>query len=298
MRARRGPRSRGAAAAALLLALTACSGGADPSSAPDAQDPTSTASGTGGSAGPTPTASASAGAKVVLPERPPGGACYRLTVAAAARPTHGGEPVPCSKKHTARTVHVGTLDAVVEGHALAVDSDRVQEQLARTCPARLRSFVGGSREQLRLSRLQVVWFSPTLEEFDAGANWFRCDLIAFGDGDRLLPLPRSGRLRGVLDRPAGLATFGLCGTAQPGSPGFRRVACALDHTWVAIGTLTLPGRDRYPGVATVREAGEEPCSERARSRSDDALEVTYGWEWPTRAQWAAGQHYGYCWAPA
>jgi hypothetical protein len=26
--------------------------------------------------------------------------------------------------------------------------------------------------------------------------------------------------------------------------------------------------------------------------------VTYGWEYPTPAQWRAGQRYGYCWAPS
>ena len=42
--------------------------------------------------------------------------------------------MPCSERHTAQTIHVGRLDTVVDGHALAVDSDRVLHQLATTCP--------------------------------------------------------------------------------------------------------------------------------------------------------------------
>jgi hypothetical protein len=101
----------------------------------------------------------------------------------------------------------------------------------------------------------------------------------------------------VLNRPDALATYGLCGTAQPGAPRFQRVACALPHAWVAVSTLAIPGGERYPGPAAVRAAGEEPCAERVRGANDFPLEFSYGWEWPTAAQWATGQRYGYCWAP-
>jgi hypothetical protein len=205
--------------------------------------------------------------------------------------------VPCRRRHTAQTIHVGRLSSLVDGRPVAVDSPRAQRALARTCPARFSAYVGGTPEARRLSRLQVVWFSPTLEEADAGAGWFRCDVLAFGRGDALLPLPRRP-LRGVLDRPAGPATFGLCGTARPGTPRFTRVACGLRHSWVAVATIPIGGAERYPGVRRVRAAGNETCAERVRSEAGFPLEFSYGWEWPTRQQWAAGQRYGFCWAPA
>ncbi len=229
---------------------------------------------------------------------PRAGACYRLTLEDAASPTHTGPAVPCEKRHTARTIHVGELDLLVDGRALAVDSDRAQRQLRTTCPQRLAEFLGGDEERRRLSRLQVVWFSPTLEEADRGASWFRCDVIALGRSSELLPLPRDQRLRGVLDRPDALRTFGLCGTARPGTPGFERVACALRHSWVAVSTLSIDGGDRYPGAAAVRAAGDDVCADRVRAANDFVLEYEYGWEWPTRQQWRAGQRHGYCWAPA
>jgi hypothetical protein len=267
----------------LLLLVAGCTGGSGEDARPTSDRPDSTAA-------ETPSAT-------TAPEPPRTGACYRLTLAEAAQPSSGAEPVPCRGRHTTRTIFVGNLDTVVDGHSLAVDSRHVQRQLEESCPARLAAYLGGDRQARALSRFQVVWFSPTLEQFDAGATWFRCDVVAFGRDDALLTLPVRG-LRDVLDRPRALREYGLCGTARPGAPGFRRVACRLPHSWVAVATLPLEGGDRYPGTRVVRQAGDQPCADTVRARNDFLLEFSYGWEWPTRKQWRAGQRYGYCWAPA
>lgn len=275
------------------LALACCATLALASCTSDSSEPS-------GASSPSASPSASDSASFSAPTAPPApkvGACYRLTLEDAARPTHEGDPVKCTGKHTARTIHVGRLDTVVDGHALGVDSDRVQQQLAATCPEQLERFLGGSAEERALSRFQAIWFSPTLEEHDEGADWFRCDVVAVGGPDRLLDLPADDKLRGILDRPGTLDTYGLCGTAQPGARGFERVACALDHSWVAIGTIPISGGERYPGVAQVREAGDAACSDEVRARNDLVLEYQYGWEWPTAEQWTAGQRFGFCWAP-
>ena len=231
------------------------------------------------------------------PPAPSEGACYRIPLDEAARPTNDREPVPCSRAHTARTFHVGRLDTVVEGHSIGVDSERVQRQLAETCPRELAEFLGGDTESRSLSRFQAIWFSPTVEQYDAGADWFRCDVVALATPEELLELPSEEPLRGVLDRPGTLATYGLCGTAQPGADGFERVACALPHSWVAIRTIPLQGGDSYPGTDAVREAGDGACSDEVAGRNELLLEYSYGWEWPTAEQWASGQRYGFCWAP-
>jgi hypothetical protein len=205
--------------------------------------------------------------------------------------------VSCRAGHDARTIYVGMLDTVVDGHSVAVDSATVQRQLARTCPRKLADYVGGSRTDRQLSRFNVVWYSPTLSQSDAGADWFRCDLVAFSDADSLYSLPRKGSLRGALDRRGALGTYGLCGTAAPGARGFQRVICDRRHSWKAIDTIGLAGGAKYPGQASVRKGGDSRCKDEVRSRSADTLKFEYGWEWPSRAQWNRGQHYGYCWAP-
>lgn len=268
-------------AAALLVTLVACTG--DDEAGPD-EDRTST-----------PTAT-----RTPPPEPPRVGECRRLTLDDAGLPSNDAEPVVCHRRHTAVTVLVGDLASVARGRGGEVDVEArpVQRRVAGRCRGELPRFLGGDDETRTLSRFQVVWFLPTAEEQEAGADWFRCDVLALDRGERLMRLPPPGRLRGVLDRPRGLGTFGLCGTAAPGERGFERVACARRNSWVAIGTIPLEGGRRYPGVAAVREAGDEPCADRVRERQGFPTEFRYGWEWPTAEQWAAGQRHGFCWAPA
>ena len=274
--------------ASLVLAVLALSGCAAGNAA---DQPTS-----GGSPDASTSASSSTteGAATV-PKAPRAGACYRLDVRDAVKSASTAEPVPCSKPHTTRTIHVGRLGA--EGKvAPDFQNASVRDRLTATCNREAHAFLGGDLTDRRLSRLQVVWFAPTQQELSEGARWMRCDVLALGRADSLMPLPRL-KMQGVLDRPAGADTFGLCGTASPGTRGFERVACGLRHSWAAISTIPISDAKRYPGVAKVRAAGDQACSDQVNARTSE-LKFAYGWEWPTLAQWKAGQRFGYCWAPA
>jgi hypothetical protein len=282
-----------AAAVVAGLLLASCTTGAErtgdaaPSPPPPAISPT-----------PSEADVRSAPERAVIPAeaRPPrSGACYRVGFREATAPTNDDEPVRCTRRHTAQTFYVGRLDAVVDGHLLAVDSEHVQDQVQRTCPRRLDRFTGGSAAERRLSRLEAVWFSPTLEQSDLGASWFRCDVVALGRAQTLAPLPRG--LRGVLDRDGALDRVGLCGTTEPGARGFERVTCSQRHTWQALSTIDIPAGAAYPGIAAVRAAGETRCRDVVSEATGSPEEFRYGWEWPTREQWRSGQRYGFCWAP-
>ena len=275
--------TRLAAALLAVLVLGGCTGSDDPEAAPTppaATTPSPTSTPTSAQAAP----------------RPEGRACYRLTYPDAVAPTSTVPPSSCSRDHTSLTFFVGELDTLVDGHLLAVDSDRVQRQVARECPRRLGSFVGGTLEQRRLSMLRAVWFTPTVEESDAGANWFRCDVTAVAGEKELAPL--TGRLSGTLGTPAGRSRYAMCGTAEPGSVGFRRVICsrADQAQWRALRTVTFRPGD-YPGEQRVRSAGEGPCEDAGRAAADDPLDFRWGYEWPRPEQWGNGQTYGICWAP-
>jgi hypothetical protein len=268
--------------AALLLG--GCSGGGDePEESPSSAPPASSSAPE--SATPSPAAA---------PQPPKDRACYRLDYTEAVAPTVDVRSTPCVRPHTSMTYAVGPLDAVVDGHLLAVDSERVRNQVARTCPERFAAFVGGTPEDQRLSMLRPVWFTPTVEESDAGASWYRCDVVALAADEQLAPL--TGRLQGVLGREEGRDRYGMCGTAAPGTKAFERVICSSDHTWRAVATVPFEGA-RYPGVAKVRQAGDDPCQDAGASAADGALDYKWGYEWPTAEQWRAGRHYGLCWAP-
>jgi hypothetical protein len=277
--------------ASALLVLSGCTSSDETD--PDAATPPAPA--TPAEAGPESAEREPADPAADVPPRPRVGACYDLDFASATLPTSDDRPVACTQRHTARTYYVGRLDTVVDGHLLAVDSAVAQRQVERACPRRLSAYLGGSAEARALSRLQAVWFSPTIAESDEGASWFRCDAVALASPGELASLPR--KLKGILDRPGALDRVGLCANAAPGTRGFERVICARPHAWRALSTIDIPGGQLYPGVAAVREAGEATCRDRVRRASGSPERFTYGWEWPTKDQWRAGQHFGYCWAP-
>lgn len=273
-----------AAALVVLALLAGCAGGSDPA---DAGSPSTEGSAGGTSASPAPTATPP-------PPVPTEGQCRSLTLEQATAPVDTTPAVGCRTRHTAVTVAVGALPLLARGHLLAVDSAAVRRRVAASCPASLLERAGGDTTARRLSRLRVVWFTPSLEQADAGADSYRCDVVAVRDEDRLLPLPR--RFAGMLDRPGALDTFGTCGTAAPGARGFRRVACAEPHRWRAVDTVGLPARARYLDGA-VTDRGDSACEDVASARADGALRYSWAFEWPTRAQWREGQRYGWCWVP-
>ncbi|MEZ5093036.1 septum formation family protein [Nocardioides sp.] len=274
---------RGGAVAVLLaaaVALAGCSG--------DPGDPATP------STSPTPSATPTRPPRAEAAPRPQVGDCYRLSYEQALAPTSEVDPVRCRRGHTAVTYYVGTLDLVVDGHLLAVDAARVRSQAAQACPRRLAGYLGGTEEQLRLSMLRPVWFSPTLAQSDEGQDWFRCDVISPGDGQELhrLGVPP----RRALATAAGRTAYGVCGTAEPGAAGFERVPCAARHRWRAVTTYQLTGK-AYPGRAAVRAVADERCQAVGKERADDPLTYRWGFDYPTEAQWRSGVRYGLCWVP-
>jgi len=272
----------GSAAAGLALTVVASLATGCSSDSPRAAGTTS------------PTAAAPSTSATPPPAAPAARACYDLDFAAAVKPTSDAAPVPCGSAHTTATIHVGTVRPVVDGHLLAVDSDTVQQQVASRCRAQVARYLGGDEETRRLSRLTVVWFTPTLAESDRGALWFRCDLVALAGHDRLAPLPR--RTRNLLSSPDALARYGTCGTASPAAPRFQRVICSEAHTWRARATLDLPAHAPYLGK-TAGAAADAACHDIEARVASDILSLKWSFEWPTRDQWKAGQRYGYCWTP-
>jgi hypothetical protein len=258
-----------------VLALAACSSGS----------PSSTDK-------PSPHASASSAPPA--PAAPKVGSCHALTLSQATDPVDSGTTIPCSRPHTAVTIKVGKLPALADGHLLAVDSPSVQARLAKACPPVLGGFVGGDQTTQRLSRLEAVWFGPSLEQAEAGASWFRCDVVGLRKEGELITLPR--KMRHVLDASDALDHFGTCGTDAPSAKGFQRVVCSERHSWRAVDVVDLPADTHYL-AKDAAATGDSSCKDVAAKRAAGALKYTWSFEWPTRAQWLAGQRYGYCWVP-
>ncbi|GAA3829437.1 hypothetical protein GCM10022242_33490 [Nocardioides panacisoli] len=228
------------------------------------------------------------------PPGPKTGECYTLTFKQAVAPTSKRKPRSCDEPHTSETYDVGDLDTVVDGHLVAVDSDRVQEQISQACPADLSAFLGGDLTDLRLSMIRPVWFTPTVRGSDRGENWYRCDAVVVAGDNELAELDTS--LEGVLGKDDGRDTYAMCGTAAPDADDFERVQCSSQHTWRAIAVVPFtPGP--YPGVQAAESRGQTPCENAGLDVADDPLQFDWGYEYPTADQWAAGQTFGRCWAP-
>lgn len=257
----------------LTLMVSGCSSSTEPAAKPTPSPTPSTAT-------PAPT--------------PRNGACHAYAFNQALSSHAPAGAIGCGKPHTTETYAVGQLDTVVDGHLLSIDSDRVQQQLASVCTPKLRKFLGGSLESLRLSMLRAVWFGPTPTEAEAGANWYRCDVIGIAGPNKLGKV--RGSLKGVLAKPAADG-WALCGTGTPGKPGFTRVPCRADHGWEAISTFPLDPK-KYPAPAAADAAGESTCKDAARGQAEDPLKYEWSYEVPTKEQWKAGQTYGVCWAGA
>lgn len=221
--------------------------------------------------------------------------CYRLTYDEALAPSSGAAAVDCAKGHTSQTFLVGDLPTASDGHLLAVDSETVRTRVSQTCRSALPDFLGVNLDQLHLTVLRAVWFTPTNDQVADGANWFRCDVVAVSADSTLATL--TGGLSGDLADATVRAGYGICGTASPDSEDFRRVICSADHSWRALELVQLPKGD-YPGEGAVRAAGRDQCEQAAQDVADNALDFQWGYEWPSAEQWATGQTWGLCWAPA
>lgn len=278
-------------AAALLLALGGCG------DSPEKQESTSPAETSQETSAQTPAETSSGSpeetetsAPATSP-RPRTGQCHALSWDAVLAPVPEKGPTACRKKHTAETFFVGRLDVVQGSHRLAVDSPAVQAQPERACTGRLAEHLGVSPGDLRLTMAQTVWFTPSVDDAGAGADWFRCDVVVVAAPETLLPLPR--RSKGLGDAKA----VAMCATAEPGTKGFTRVACARKHSWRAVSTVDLPGR-KFPAPKQIAARMDPACRAAARARADDPLDFRWSQEGPTQERWDAGRTYGICWIPA
>ncbi len=253
-----------------LLALTGCTGEA-PDSTPRSE---STSAATPTTPPPEPDAA------------PKAGSCHRLGWDDAVSPVAPADDAsPCGRPHTSQTYFVGTLPESVE-----VDDTAAADHVERACTRRFAAHVGATARELRLTMLQPVWFTPDLEQADLGADWFRCDVVAVAADETLARLPK--RTKGI----AGQDAVAMCGTAQPGTPKFRRVTCSRAHAWRAAASVDLDFK-KYPSAEQARSAMADACRSTAADTSADPLEFRWSEERPTRAQWRAGRRHGLCWVP-
>jgi Septum formation len=198
----------------------------------------------------------------------------------------------CSASHTAYTFAVVQLPKSVAFDGVKIQNDAVQTAAADRCRAAFKKFIGGNDETRALARLTVTYFLPHQIGFDRGAHWVRCDVVALQSARMLAQLPR--RLQGLLDSSSALSTYGVCSRADPGSSPL--VMCSQPHAYRALAAIRL-GDDAapYPGQQATVDLGTSRCKTLVAKQLGVKGGFTYSWTYPSTADWAAGQRFGYCW---
>jgi hypothetical protein len=226
-------------------------------------------------------------------EAPISDTCRRLDYAAISRYSNADDPVPCRAPHTAYTFAVRMIPAEVSVPGASIGNRSIQDAASTGCRNAFAGFIGGTPAIRALSRLSVTYFLPEQRDFNLGAHWVRCDVVALKTSNQLAALPQP--LKGLLDKPDALTSYGLCSDGDPGASTSRLVMCAEPHTYRAKTALRLGSDDtRYPGVSTVGPGGQTQCKAYLTHLLDTTGGFTFGWTYPTAADWASGQRFGYC----
>jgi hypothetical protein len=276
---------------AATLLVSACSEGDEPSG----DEPPATSAPT--PAEPEPMLGDDAAQPAQPAPAPRDGQCRLLRSDDVAAPTDDTEPVRCREPHTAQTFHVGRIPSGVVGDRSLPDTEGIAGYVTPRCNRRFARWIGGDADTRILSRLHSVWFLPSDEDLGLGARWFRCDAVAYGNGDE--PTRLSADVSGALDATDALDTFGLCSEGSPERRDSVLLMCdRRRHDWRAFSVLRPePGRrDSYPSRKARRQA-RQACSEAAREELDFPLEWRYGWQPPSRRAWRTGVRHGLCWVP-
>jgi hypothetical protein len=142
--------------------------------------------------------------------------------------------------------------------------------------------------------LSWAWFGPSRKGWEAGARWFRCDIVGGADGaTRLRPLP--DRLRTLFH---GLPPDAWM-RCRSGDDFTRAAAvpCSAPHTWRAVSAIKLgdPG-DAYPGDHFSEGRARDYCADAVIAWLDYPPTYAYGYTTFHRAEWEAGNRRALCWA--
>jgi hypothetical protein len=254
-----------AAAAALALTLTGCAAGGD-GSEQSAEE---------------------------LAAPPEIGACRVLEPADVGASFDDSPTVDCDRPHTAETFAVGTFPS-------SLDSVRVKDKalgafIYRTCNRRFQAFLGGDESTVMRSLLTWAWFRPSQEAWDAGARWYRCDVVSGSEeSERLRRLPTTARNLLAAPPPDEWMT---CAVGEQVS-GSRKVPCSRPHDWRAVTTIKVPGDEDapYPGDRVVEVRTRDYCSDSVGAWLNYPVDYEFGYTYFRRAEWKAGNRRSICWA--
>ena len=225
-------------------------------------------------------------------EPPENGACRMLTPEDIQQTSDDTAPVDCPKKHTAQTFAVGEFPDDVAG--ADIDDPALGAHVFTECEKKFRRFLGGDESLVMRTTVTWAWFRPSPEAWEAGARWWRCDVVGGGEeSTSLVTLPETaeGILLGEPDDRWLVCVKG------PTVADSVKIPCSEDHDWRAVTTIVLGDEDdKYPGDRVVAVRTRDFCSDSVGAWMNYPVDYDYGFTWFHEAEWEAGNRRSICWA--
>lgn len=196
-----------------------------------------------------------------------------MTPKRAAAYSDTSKPISCSKRHSAVTFAVPNASTSLVG----MSQDDLSTTGATACTKPFLRMLGRTAVRREESAYSFVFFQPTAAQIQAGARWFRCDLVLeAGKKELTLPdrLPHPLLPRRADDRTERCLT----GTHRPTS-------CSRRHAYRPIAAARFKPSP-YPSPDDVVQAGARVCPRRG-----DAY-----YTWGPASRWAAGDRVLVCYA--
>ncbi|MCU1405722.1 MAG: hypothetical protein JWQ43_2025 [Glaciihabitans sp.] len=231
-------------------------------------------------------------------------------------PWAGGEAVPCSDTHTTYTFAVENiprqlhLDQLASGSATADAATRSQitDAAYGICDTAFSELIPTTYHQQ--VRVDWFWFSPSDDDWNAGARWVRCDIAMLQTGTPLDD-PQLALLPASVHELAEQVTanprhYGLCvnapgsdSSAAPRSVDQATLAdCTDNPRWEVRGSKPLPSASTSefrPDVDTLMSEAQQVCHKIPELKGTPA--TLPGWIYaPTEADWERGWRSATCWS--
>lgn len=222
---------------------------------------------------------ATEGSATAAPPAPKVAVCHNYGFKAFLRWSESSKAVSCRKAHTARTVAVGHLvkGTTWRSRYSSANFARVES----VCRKPAWRAIGGTMDKRDRSAYTFGWFGPTKKQFDAGARWFRCDVILPARA-RLLRLPKGSK-----PYLTGVALTDRSRRCYDGSSTIVTYSCIAPHTYTAVATFKVAGKT-WPGEAKMHKTAAQRCPRLAGA--------DYWSSWAPKQRWRLGDHRIVCYA--
>jgi hypothetical protein len=212
---------------------------------------------------------------------PAAAACYDITTDDPSSVTKWPEPVDCTAKHTVETAYVGTFSGA-DGDASSPPSagSKGRRTAYEKCAEEAKGYLG---DDWRAGRLDLFVVLPIALHWQAGARWYRCDLMEYKDLDDYEVVPRTASLKGGLsgDRPVGLGCFTVTVDSSNRVDRMTPITCDRSHTAEFAGVFDLPDTPYPTDAAALSKARLDGCgpvvAAYAGVPNDGDLSYRIGW---------------------